>query len=162
MLCAQHQGCFYGLPRIAFWFRLPMLSSKLLSQLSAKGRKVAPVPRPIMEIRNQLIALIDDYWRYYCNPTEYSFKEKLINPETGKIEEIFNVGRWRDHHHIVQHEEGQTIISVMWNGRLLPLTKKGDQELVIGVATRALVEEVLAEIKHAVKTGAMDSHIIEH
>ena len=50
----------------------------------------------------------------------------------------------------------------MWNGRLLPLTKKGDQELVIGVATRALVEEVLAEIKHAVKTGAMDSHIIEH
>lgn len=146
---------------VLFRLLLPMLSPKLLSQLNAKGRQVAPVPRPIMEIRQQLIALIDDYWRYYCNPTEYSFKEKMINPETGKIEEIFNVGRWRDHHHIVQHEEGQTIVSVMWNGRLLPLTKKGDQELVIGVATRAMVEELLAEIKHAVKTGTMDAFIIE-
>lgn len=139
-----------------------MLSSKLLSQLNAKGRQVAPVPRPIIEIRNQLIALIDEYWRYYCNPTEYSYKEKMLNPETGMIEEIFNVGRWRDPHHIVQHEDGNTIVSVMWNGRLLPLTKRGDQELVIGVATRALVEEVLAEIKHAVKTGNMDPFLFEH
>ena len=139
-----------------------MISPKMLQGFKAKARAVVPVPTPMVDLRSALIALIDDYWRYYCNPTEYSFKEKLINPETGKIEEIFNVGRWRDNHHIVQHEEGQTIISVMWNGRLLPLTKKGDQELVIGVATRALVEEVHAEIKHAVKTGAMDEYIIEH
>ena len=136
-----------------------MLNPKLLSQINAKGRKVAAVPRPLIEIRSQLIALIDDYWRYYCNPTEYSYRQKLINPETGKIEEIFNVGRWRDRHHIVHSEKGQTVISIMWNGRLLPLTRKGDQELVIQVATRDIIEEVLAEIKHSVKTGALDRYL---
>jgi len=48
-----------------------MLNPKLLSQIKAKGRQVAAVPRPLVEIRSQLIALIDDYWRYYCNMTEY-------------------------------------------------------------------------------------------
>ena len=113
-----------------------MLNPKLLSQIKAKGRQVAAVPRPLVEIRSQLIALIDDYWRYYCNPTEYSYRQKLINPETGKIEEVFNVGRWRDSHHIVHSEEGQTVISIMWNGHLLPLTRKGDQELVIQICSR--------------------------
>ena len=138
-----------------------MLNPKLLSQIKAKGRQVAAVPRPLVEIRSQLIALIDDYWRYYCNPTEYSYRQKLINPETGKIEEVFNVGRWRDSHHIVHSEEGQTVISIMWNGYLLPLTRKGDQELVIQIATRDIIEEVLAEIKHSVKTGALDRYLTQ-
>ena len=138
-----------------------MLNPKLLSQIKAKGRQVAAVPRPLIEIRSQLIALIDDYWRYYCNPTEYSYRQKLINPETGKIEEVFNVGRWRDSHHIVHSEEGQTVISIMWNGQLLPLTRKGDQELVIQIATRDIIEEVLAEIKHSVKTGALDRYLTQ-
>ena len=52
------------------------------------------------------------------------------------------------------------IISIEWEGRLLPLTKKGDQELVLGVATRDLVEQVLAEIKHSIKIGQMDAYLV--
>ena len=42
----------------------------------------------------------------------------------------------------------------------MPLTKKGDQELVLGVATRDLIEQVLAEIKHSIKIGRMDEYLV--
>jgi S-adenosylmethionine synthetase len=62
-------------------------------------------------------------------------------------------------HEIVQHQEGMTIISLFWEGRFLPLTKKGDQEIVLGIATRETIEQILAEIKYAVKIGKLDSHL---
>ena len=56
-------------------------------------------------------------------------------------------------------QDGLSIISVEWEGRLLPLTKKGDQELVLGVTTRDLIEQILAEIKHSIKIGLMDAYL---
>ena len=43
---------------------------------------------------------------------------------------------------------------------LFPISKKGDQELVLGVATRDLIEQVLAEIKHSIKIGRMDEYLV--
>ena len=136
-----------------------MLSPKLLAGFKAKSRTVVPVPRLLVDVRSQLINLIDDYWRYFCNPADYSYVEKQIDPETGKLSEVFMPGRWRDNHHIVRIQDGSVIISIEWDGRLLPLTKKGDQELVLGPATRDLIEQVLAEIKHSVKIGQMDTYL---
>jgi hypothetical protein len=138
-----------------------MLSPKLLAGFKAKSRAVAVVPRPLAELRNQLINQIDEYWRYFCNPADYSFVEKRIDPETGKIAEVFTPGRWKDAHHLIRLEEGNAIISIEWEGRLLPLTKKGDQELVLGVTNRDLIEQVLAEIKHSIKTGRMDDYLVK-
>jgi hypothetical protein len=138
-----------------------MLSPKLLAGFKAKSRAVATVPLPLAELRNQLINRIDEYWRYFCNPADYSYVEKRIDPETGKVTEVFTPGRWKDAHHIVRLEEGNVVISIEWEGRLLPLTKKGDQELVLGVTTRDLIEQVLAEIKHSIKTGRMDEFLVK-
>jgi len=138
-----------------------MLSPKLLAGFKAKSRAVTVVPRPLADIRSQLIALIDDYWRYFCNPADFSYTEKRIDPETGKLTELFVPGRWRDQHHMIQVQDGQVIVSIEWEGRLMPLTKKGDQELVLGVATRDLIEQVLAEIKHSVKIGQMDAWLVQ-
>ena len=137
-----------------------MLSPKLLAGFKAKSRAVVAVPRPLADVRSQLITLIDDYWRYFCNPADYSYVEKQIDPETGKLSEVFMPGRWRDAHHIVRLQDGLVIISIEWEGRLLPLTKKGDQELVLGSVTRDSVEQVLAEIKHSVKIGQMDAYLV--
>jgi len=139
-----------------------MLSPKLLNGFKAKSRAVVAVPRPLADIRNQLINRIDEFWRYFCNPADYSYVEKRIDPDTGMLSEIFIPGRWRDSHHIVQIQEGNVVISIEWEGRLLPLTKKGDQELVLGVATRDLIEQVLAEIKHSIKIGRMDEFLVKN
>jgi hypothetical protein len=136
-----------------------MISPKLLASFKAKSRSVVTVPRPLVDMRAQLINLIDDYWRYFCNPADYSYVEKRIDPETGKLTEVFIPGQWRDSHHIVRMQDGLAIISVEWEGRLLPLTKKGDQELVLGVTTRDLIEQILAEIKHSIKIGLMDAYL---
>ena len=137
-----------------------MLSPKLLAGFNAKSRAVATVPRPLADVRSQLIRLIDEYWRYFCNPADYSYVEKRIDPATGQLTEVFMPSQWREHHHIVRMQEGVAIISIEWEGRLLPLTKKGDQELVLGVATRDLIEQVLAEIKHSIKIGHMDAYLV--
>jgi len=137
-----------------------MLSPKLLAGFKAKSRAVAAVPRPLADVRNQLIHRIDEFWRYFCNPADYSYVEKRIDPETGKLTEVFIPGRWRDEHHIVQIQDGNVVISIEWDGRLLPLTKKGDQELVLGVAPKDLIEQVLAEIKHSIKIGRMDEYLV--
>ena len=137
-----------------------MLSPKLLAGFKAKARTVASVPRPLADVRSQLIMLIDEYWRYFCNPSDYSYVEKRIDADTGQLTEVFMPSRWREPHHIVKMQDGVVIISIEWEGRLLPLTKKGDQELVLGVATRDLVEQVLAEIKHSIKTGQMDAFLV--
>jgi len=138
-----------------------MLSPKLLASFKAKSRAVAAVPRPLADVRTQLIQLIDEYWRYFCNPADYSYVEKRINSETGLLTEVFIPGQWRDSHHIVRMQEGQVVISVEWEGRLLPLTKKGDQELILGVSTRDLIEQILAEIKHSIKIGLMDRYLVQ-
>ncbi len=136
-----------------------MLNPKLLSGFSAKGRKIVPVPRSLADMRDQLIALIDEYWRYYCNPEDYSYVDHSIDPVSGNSTEIHIVARWRDLHQIVQQREGMTVISLFWEGRFLPLTKRGDEEIVLGVATREIIEQILAEIKYAVKTGKLDAHL---
>ena len=137
-----------------------MISPKLLSGLKAKSRQVAVVPRPLADVRATLIALIDDFWRYYCNPGDFSYIEKRIDPATGTLHELHVPGRWRADHHIVQHRDGHVVISLEWDGRLLPLTKRGDQEIVLGVATPDVVEQILAEIKHSIKTGRMDASLV--
>jgi hypothetical protein len=139
--------------------RLLMLNPKMLSGFSAKGRKIVAVPRSLTDTRDQLIMLIDEYWRYYCNPAEYSYVDQRVDPVSGNVTETHIVARWRDMHEIVQHQEGMTIISLFWEGRFLPLTKKGDQEIVLGIATREIIEQILAEIKYAVKIGKLDSHL---
>jgi|GEM_PF-418941 hypothetical protein len=136
-----------------------MISPKRLAGLQAKSRKrVAPAP-PVVEQRDRLIALIDDFWRYYCSPSDYSFIDRRIDPETGVVSEIFVPGRWHQDHHIVRMQDGQVILSIAWEGRLLPLTKRGDEELVLSISTREVIEEILAEIKHSVKIGQMDSFL---
>lgn len=137
-----------------------MISPKLLQGFKAKARAVVPVPTPMVDLRADLIALIDDYWRYYCNPADYSFVETRLDPRTGATHEVHVPGRWRSAHHIVELRDGFTVISIEWQGRLLPLTRKGDQELVLGITTHDMVEQILAEIKHSVKTGKMDAWLM--
>ena len=138
-----------------------MLKSKTLSSLKAKARRVEDVPRPIAQARAALIARIDDFWRYWTNPDDYSFVEMRPDPKTGKPREVHVAARWRDDHPLLTTEEGRTVLSLRWNGRLLPLTARGEQEILLEVATRDVIEELLAEIKHAVKSGALDRHLVE-
>lgn len=137
-----------------------MISPKLLQGFKAKSRQIVPVPTPIADVRTALIALIDDYWRFYCNPNDYSYLEERFDPRTGESYEVHVPGRWRHSHNIVERREGLTVISIEWQGRFLPLTRKGDQEIVLGVATQDTVEQILAEIKHAVKTGKLDQWLL--
>jgi len=137
-----------------------MISPKLLQGFKAKSRQIVPVPTPIADVRMALIALIDDYWRFYCNPNDYSYLEARFDPRTGESYEVHVPGRWRHSHNIVERRDGMTVISIEWQGRFLPLTRKGDQEIVLGVATQDTVEQILAEIKHAVKTGKLDQWLL--
>ncbi len=138
-----------------------MLKSKTLSSLKAKARRVEEVPRPLAQARAALVARIDDFWRYWTNPDDYSFTEMRPDPKTGTLREVHVVARWRDDHPLLATEEGRTVLSLRWNGRLLPLTARGEQEILLEVATRDVIEELLAEIKHAVKSGALDDHLVE-
>ncbi|MBM3635884.1 MAG: hypothetical protein FJX04_02075 [Alphaproteobacteria bacterium] len=133
-----------------------MISPKLLQGFKAKSRQIVPVPTPIADVRVELIALIDDYWRFYCNPSDYSYLETRFDPRSGNAYEVHVPGRWRHSHNIVERRDGMTVISIEWQGRFLPLTRKGDQEIVLAVSTPEVVEQILAEIKHAVKLGKLD------
>jgi len=137
-----------------------MISPKLLQGFKAKSRQIVPVPTPIADVRAELIALIDDYWRFYCNPNDYPYLETRFDPRNGEAYEVHVPGRWRHAHNIVERRDGMTIISIEWQGRFLPLTRKGDQEIVLGVATHEVVEQILAEIKHAVKIGKLDQWLL--
>jgi hypothetical protein len=133
-----------------------MISPKTLSGLKAKGRQIAVIPPELLDARRRVIALIDDFWRYYCSPDDYSYKQVYFDAQTGARSEVFVTARWRDDHHIVSHRDGYTVISLLWDGRFLPLTRRGDQEILLKVATRDVIEQLLAEIKHSVKSGALD------
>ena len=137
-----------------------MISPKLLQGFKAKSRQIVPVPTPIADVRAELIALIDDYWRFYCNPNDYSYLETRFDPRSGEAYEVHVPGRWRHSHNIVERRDGMTVISIEWQGRFLPLTRKGDQEITLGVATHEVVEQILAEIKHAVKIGKLDQWLL--
>lgn len=137
-----------------------MLKPKTLSSLNAKARRVPDVPRAVAQARAALAARIDDYWRFWCNPDDYSFVERREDPATGKIRDVHVLARWRDDHPLLSTAEGRTVLSIRWGDRLLPLTSRGEQEIVLDVATRDIVEALLAEIKHAVKSGALDAHLV--
>lgn len=137
-----------------------MLKSKTLAGLSAKARRTAEVPRPVASARAGLIALIDEFWRYWCNPDDYSYVEKRLDPVSGKLQQVHVAARWRDDHPLLTVEDGLTVLSIRWGDRLLPLTARGEQEIILEVATRDVVEQLLAEIKHAVKSGALDTHLV--
>ncbi len=136
-----------------------MLSPKTLAGFNAKARRVPAVSRTIVQARSQLIALIDDFWRYYCNPADYSYLDRQVDPSSGQVVDVFVAARWKSEHYIVENRDGHTIIALFWEGQYLPLTRRGDQEIVMPAATISDVEQILAEIKHSVKTGAMDSYL---
>jgi hypothetical protein len=137
-----------------------MISPKTLAGFNAKGRRVAPVARSIVEARAQLIARIDEFWRYYCDPANYSYMQRQFDVKSGRDVDVYCAAQWRDQDYIVQSRDGAIVVSLFWEGRYLPLTKRGDQEIIIPVATRHDIEQILAEIKHSIKTGAMDSYLV--
>jgi hypothetical protein len=137
-----------------------MLKPKTLANLNAKARRVADVPRAVAEARAALAARIDDYWRFWCNPDDYSHVERRPDPATGKMRDVHVVARWRDDHPLLTTADGRTVLSIRWGDDLLPLTTRGEQEIVLEAATREVVEALLAEIKHAVKSGALDAHLV--
>ena len=70
-----------------------MISPKLLQGFKAKSRQIVPVPTPIADVRAELITLIDDYWRFYCNPNDYSYLETRFDPRSGEAYEVHVPGR---------------------------------------------------------------------
>ena len=133
-----------------------MLDRKIIKQTNARGRAVKKIDSVIKKKRTSLCKIIDEYWLYWKNPTEYTYSKKVKDKITNAINEVWSSGKWPHKHHIIKKEKNILVISIKNGNRFLPLTPKGDEELVINISEINSLEEILANIKNSIQEGKAD------
>ena len=132
-----------------------VLSSKLITRLGAKARRIPHDEASILAGRRAVVELIDEFWIFYRNPDDYSAVEDLAAPIP-----CYVTGVWTQSEPLISRAPEGLIIRIPYAGSYLPLTSDGRDEIVLTAATLAELEEILATIKHAVLTGRADKFLV--
>ena len=133
-----------------------MLDKKLLLQTKAKGRSIKKIGHVIKRKREKICRLIDEYWIYWKNPEEYTTSKKVKQEGANSASEIWTTGSWPHKHHIIRKEKNFLVISIKNGNRFLPLTPRGNEELLINISEIDNLEEILANIKSRIQEGKAD------
>ncbi len=133
-----------------------MLDRRIIKQSNARGRAVKKVDSLIKNKRFSLCKLIDEYWIYWKNPNEYTYSKKVKDKITNIVSEVWSSGKWPHRHHIIRKEKNTFVISIKCGKNYLPLTPRGDEELVINASESNNIEEILANIKNSINKGKAD------
>ena len=132
-----------------------VLSSKLITRLGAKARRIPHDETSILAGRRAVVELIDEFWIFYRNPDDYSAVEDPAAPIP-----CYVTGVWTQSEPLISRAPEGLIIRIPYAGSYLPLTSDGRDEIVLTAATLAELEEILATIKHAVVTGRADKFLV--
>jgi len=132
-----------------------VLSTKQLSRLGAKARRVPPDEAAIQAGRRAIVALIDEFWIYYRNPSEYAAVE-----DPAAAVPRYVSGIWTRSEPLIAHGLEGVSVRIPYGGRYLPLTADGREEILLAAPTGSELEELLASIKHAVSIGRADKFLL--
>ena len=133
-----------------------MLDRRIIKQTNARGRAVKKTDSITKKKRLSLCKLIDEYWLYWKNPLEYTYSKRVKDKITNIVNEVWSSGKWPHRHHIIRKEKNTFVISIKNKNHFLPLTPKGDEEVIINVSESDSLEEILANIKNSIQAGKAD------
>jgi len=131
-----------------------ILDDDVLDTLQAKGEGRT---QSVEHARLYIAELIDEFWRYFKDPSDYMYKVPDVCDDGI---EHYILGEWRLTEPLVILSGNKVLIRIPYQGSYLPLTKSGDTGLYISDTSKDNIEQVLAEIKHAVLTGEADDFFI--